>query len=219
MTVKGQRARTHDQKLFRRQEILDAAQSHFEDVGYESFSMANLAKLSGVAKGTLYLYFTTREEVFLALYARSLIGWSSDFIAGLHPNMDERAYCTRLHNTAMAADGFVPLLVRLEHIIEHNVSFSRLIDSKRLFAKRLADIAEASAPVLGLTKAQANEVVKALGVLLIGVSGADQGPNLQDEAVPDDVQDFINGFASENLFVTNACFIIRGIRAADASGA
>ena len=111
MSVMRHRARTEDQKLFRRQEILDAAQSHYEDVGYEAFSMANLAKKSSVAKGTLYLYFTTREEVFLALYAQSLVRWSDQFIAGLTPNMDDHAYSARLHNTAMAAEGFVSLLV------------------------------------------------------------------------------------------------------------
>ena len=105
MSVMRHRARTEDQKLFRRQEILDAAQSHYEDVGYEAFSMANLAKKSSVAKGTLYLYFTTREEVFLALYAQSLVRWSDQFIAGLTPNMDDHAYSARLHNTAMAAEG------------------------------------------------------------------------------------------------------------------
>ncbi|NCF79206.1 MAG: TetR family transcriptional regulator [Alphaproteobacteria bacterium] len=213
MSVERHRARTEDQKLFRRQEILSAAQSHFEDVGYESFSMANLAKLSGVAKGTLYLYFTSREEVFLALYGQILLSWSDYFVSGLHVGMDDREYCVRLHNTAMAADGFVSLLVRLEHIIEHNVSFSQMMESKRLFAKRIGYIAEATAPALGLTQAQATELVKAMGVLLIGVSGADQGPNLQDESVPEDVQSFIDSFASEKLFVTNACFIIRGIRA------
>jgi AcrR family transcriptional regulator len=218
MSGERHRARTDDEKLFRRQEILSAAQSHFEDVGYEAFSMANLAKRAGVAKGTLYLYFTTREEVFLALYAQNLVHWSDRFIAGLHKDMDERAYCRHLHNTAQAARGFVALLVRLEHIIEHNVSFARLIDSKRLFAKRIAHIAEASAPVLGLSHAQATEVVKAMGVLLIGVSGADQGPNLQGESVPDDVQKFIDGFASEKLFITHGCFIIRGIRADAVSG-
>jgi AcrR family transcriptional regulator len=213
MTAQRHRARTQDQKIFRRQEILNAAQLHYEQVGYESFSMANLAKLSGVAKGTLYLYFTTREEVFLALYAQNLVAWSDYFISGLHADMSDHDYCCRLHNTAMETHGFVSLLVRLEHIIEHNVSFSRLIDSKRLFAKRIGHIAEASATPLGLTKAQAIDVVKAMGVLLIGVSGADQGPNLRGEAVPDDVQNFIDSFASKNLFVTNACFIIRGIRA------
>ena len=31
---------------------------------------------------------------------------------------------------------------------------------------------------------------------------------------PNDVQGFIESYASENIFVTNACFIINGIRAA-----
>ena len=210
------RARTQDQKHFRRQQILDAAKAHFEAVGYESFSMANLAKQAGVAKGTLYLYFATREEVFLALYGQSLLRWSDLFINSLRGDMSDRDYCQSLHNTAMADDGFVPLLVRLEHMIEHNVSFERLIETKRLFAARIKLIAQASAPVLGLTQAQATDLVKAMGLLLIGVSGADQVPGLHDETVPDDVQGFIDSFASENIFVTNACFIISGLRAGNA---
>ena len=51
------RARTNDEKYFRRTQILDSAELLFEEVGYESFSMANLAKTAGVVKGTLYLYF------------------------------------------------------------------------------------------------------------------------------------------------------------------
>ena len=78
--------------------------------------MANLAKLAGVAKGTLYLYFLTREEVFLALYTQSLLRWSDSFVAGLHKDMSDTDYCQKLHNSAMADGGFVPLLVRLEHM-------------------------------------------------------------------------------------------------------
>ena len=95
--------------------------------------------------------------------------------------MSDRDYCQTLHSSAVAVDGFLPLLVRLEHMIEHNVSFEHLIQTKRLFAERIKLIAQASAPVLGLTRAQATDLVKAMGVLLIGVSGADQGPNLRDE--------------------------------------
>ena len=57
------RARTDEQKLLRRQSILDAAEKLFREGGFESFSMTKLAKLTGVVKGTLYLYFETREEV------------------------------------------------------------------------------------------------------------------------------------------------------------
>jgi AcrR family transcriptional regulator len=56
----NQRARSAEQKALRRHAVLDAAETYFLEVGYEAFSMAQLAKKTGLAKGTLYLYFTTR---------------------------------------------------------------------------------------------------------------------------------------------------------------
>jgi hypothetical protein len=68
-----------------------------------------------------------------------------------------------------------------------------------------------------LSKAQASEVVKTMGVLLIGATRADQGPSLDNEALPEDVQGLIASFSSEPLFVKNAVRIIEGIRAEAAS--
>jgi hypothetical protein len=52
-----------------------------------------------------------------------------------------------------------------------------------------------------------------MGVLLIGATRADQGPSLDKEELPRDVQDLIVSFSSEPLFVKNAVRIIEGIRA------
>ena len=41
--------------------------SVFAEVSYAGFSMADVAARAGVAKGTLYLYFKTKEELLLAL--------------------------------------------------------------------------------------------------------------------------------------------------------
>ena len=78
--VINQRARSTEQKALRRHAVLAAAETYFREVGYEAFSMAQLAKKTGFAKGTLYLYFQTREELFLTLYEQSLIRWSQVFI-------------------------------------------------------------------------------------------------------------------------------------------
>jgi len=75
----NQRARTEEQKALRRQAVLEAAEAYFHEVGYEAFSMAQLARRAGVVKGTLYLYFKTREELFLTLYEQSLVRWSQVF--------------------------------------------------------------------------------------------------------------------------------------------
>ena len=44
--------------------------------------------------------------------------------------MSSEAYARALHNTALADGTFVPLLIRLEHVIEHNVSTPRLSRSE-----------------------------------------------------------------------------------------
>ena len=79
----NQRARSNEQKALRRQAVLTAAETYFLEVGFEAFSMAQLAKKTGLVKGTLYLYFKTREALFLTLYEQSLIRWSEVFISQL----------------------------------------------------------------------------------------------------------------------------------------
>lgn len=209
----NRRARSEEQKALRRQAVLEAAEGYFAVVGYEAFSMAQLARRAGLVKGTLYLYFKTKEELFLTLYEKSLNRWSKVFISNLSEPMPSSDYARTLHNTAMADATFVPLLIRLEHVIEHNVSIPRLIESKRAFIQEVELIAESTSKALKLSLGEAREVVKTMGVLLIGATRTDQGPLLDDEELPQDVQKLIAGFSSEALFIKNAVRIIEGIRA------
>jgi AcrR family transcriptional regulator len=209
----NQRARSAEQKAHRRREVLEAAEMYFLEVGYEAFSMSKLAKKIGLAKGTFYLYFQTREELFLTLYEQSLVRWSQIFIDELSDSMTSKAYSQKLFSTASADGTFIPLLIRLEHMIEHNVATPRLISSKQVFINQVEVLAEVTSNALRLSKAQAIEVVKTMGVLLIGATQGDQGPSLDHEALPEDVQNLIVSFSSEPLFVKNAVRIIEGIRA------
>lgn len=209
----NQRARSAEQKALRRNAVLEVAETYFLEVGYEAFSMAKLAKRAGVVKGTLYLYFKTREELFLTLYEQSLIRWSEVFIDCLLDSMTSKAYVQALYNTAVADGTLLPLLIRLEHIIEHNVEIDSLIRSKRVFIRQVAAVAEPTSTALKLNQEQAKEIVKTLGVVLIAATRIDQGPSLVDENLPEDVQDLIGSFSSEPLFIKNAVRIIEGIRA------
>ncbi len=209
----NQRARSLEQKALRRRAVLQVAETYLIEVGYEAFSMSKLAKKIGLAKGTLYLYFQTREELFLTLYDQSLIRWSQTFIDELSDSMTSKAYSQKLFSTASADGTFLPLLIRLEHMIEHNVDIPRLISSKQVFINQVKTLAKVTAISLRLSEAQAIEVVKTMGVLLIGATQGDQGPSLDHEELPEDVQNLIVSFSSEPLFVKNAVRIIEGMRA------
>lgn len=67
----------------RREELLDAAQQLFLDKGIAATSIDDIASAADVAKGTVYLYFPSKEALLTALQERFIV-----------------AFCTRL-DTAM----------------------------------------------------------------------------------------------------------------------
>jgi AcrR family transcriptional regulator len=59
----------------RRKEICAAALELFSSKGFHETTMEEVANAAGVAKGTIYLYFESKEHLLLAL--------KRDFMAGL----------------------------------------------------------------------------------------------------------------------------------------
>jgi AcrR family transcriptional regulator len=80
------RAITDDQKQWRRDSILAAALTRFAATPYNELIMDDIARDADVAKGTLYLYFRSKEELFLALYTRELDRWFDELDAALGKN-------------------------------------------------------------------------------------------------------------------------------------
>jgi AcrR family transcriptional regulator len=69
----------------RPQELLAAALDLFVERGFASTRLEDVARRAGVSKGTLYLYFTNKEELFKAVVRDSIvpvIGAAEDNIAG-----------------------------------------------------------------------------------------------------------------------------------------
>jgi AcrR family transcriptional regulator len=51
----------------KRRQIVDGAREIFLARGFDAASMADIAKAAGVSKGTLYVYFKNKEELFSAI--------------------------------------------------------------------------------------------------------------------------------------------------------
>ncbi|MCX6002345.1 MAG: helix-turn-helix domain containing protein, partial [Chloroflexi bacterium] len=51
----------------RREDILQAAREVFKQNGYAKAHVAEIAQLAGVAKGTVYLYFASKQAMLDAL--------------------------------------------------------------------------------------------------------------------------------------------------------
>ncbi|MGE3876592.1 MAG: TetR/AcrR family transcriptional regulator [Parvibaculaceae bacterium] len=53
----------------KRQQILAGASKVFHENGFDAASMNDIARVAGVSKGTLYVYFESKERLFLELIA------------------------------------------------------------------------------------------------------------------------------------------------------
>jgi AcrR family transcriptional regulator len=68
----GVRERREKEREQRRLTILAAARTVFDQHGLEGVSMDRIAQVAELAKGTVYLYFKSREELMMALIAQEM---------------------------------------------------------------------------------------------------------------------------------------------------
>lgn len=206
------RARTSSQKAERRTAILEAAERHLRTAGFENFSMGKLAEDVGIARGTLYLYFDTREEVLLALYTHQLTAWCDAFLQAVDDGMDDESFLQSYLKTARRDPLFLQLATRLGDVIEHNVSTERLIESKRTLHSLSSRLTGHISRALHLSPKGAFTLLISLSALLLGASQIDSGPSIDPEILPADISEMVKAIACDDVFLAGARLILSGLR-------
>jgi len=137
-----QRAMTDEQKETRRQMILAAALALFKASPYDAISMAQVAERAGIAKGTVYLYFKTKEELFLALQTQAFAEWFDEIdahLAGLAaqpPRCAPDAVVEMLGDSLRGRGALTRLLTLSHSILERNVDVSTAVSFKQFLHAR-----------------------------------------------------------------------------------
>lgn len=140
-TPVARRAYGSEDKQARRQQILEAARGLFAAGGGSLPAVSHIADAAGVAKGTVYLYFATREEIFADLL---LAGWTDilgDVAASVAAGRDREAKVAAFLARFVAYLGKHPELLRLDAlgavILERNMAPAALRRFKLALAARL----------------------------------------------------------------------------------
>lgn len=207
-----QRARTNDQKEVRRQAILEAARARLAEVGFERFSMGPLAKAAGVARGTLYLYFPTREELLYTLHLAALHAWKDAFFERVEPRMTVEAYLAAYFDTAQQTPLLLQTLPRVPSVLERNVSMACLVDGKRQNRAIVVAVVDHLAKALGLSEQTAFGITRGLLALLIGTTHALQRPDVTLETLPEDVQQDLAAMDPRAAFLEAGYWLVQGAR-------
>ena len=191
-----------EQKEERRQAILDTAWLLFQSTSYEGVTIAGVAETLGLAKGTVYLYFKTKEELFLAVLEQQMVAWFAEADAVLS-ELDHPSTIPRVTNLLCSAlerrPGLTRLLAILHTLLEQNIE----LESARQFKYMLRDHFNRTGALMEqclpfLPPGEGARLLFLCEALIIGLwQLADPAPIIQQVLQEPDFQLFAVQFAAE----------------------
>jgi len=164
------RAVTKSLKDARREIILAAARDLFCKEAFEGITMNTLAAGAGLAKGTLYLYFRTREEIFLALLTHELRAWLASFREAVRGFSSPEDALDWIAASLAGRSALLRLSALLHTVLERNLSVETAREFKLTFDAGLSAVAPDFAAALCLTSEdEADRFLRWLQVCTVGL--------------------------------------------------
>lgn len=167
------RARKSEDKAIRREKILKVSRKLFESQGLDSITMDLIAKKADLAKGTLYLYFKTKEEVFLDLQKEELFQWMrilTHQFDSAPKGMSAKDFAELVVSFTEHQNSFMRLLTLLHPVLENNVTVDKAKQFKLELKKEMNQLALAIAKKIeGLTPQTAFTLVFRIYSMIIGL--------------------------------------------------
>ncbi len=142
----SKRARSDEQKGERRQEILTAALYLLQEKPFHKISMADVAGKAGTAKGTVFLYFETKEELFLSIASQEFQGLldamerSLSELASSEKGRDEEGFLGILRRLIEGRPVLIHLLSILHVVLEQNITYVQALAFKKMLRERMGRI-------------------------------------------------------------------------------
>ena len=173
----ARQARAPEAKQRRKEEIAQAAFGLFAEKSYAEITVAQVADRAELAKGTVYLYFKTKEEVFLYAVEQEEESWLNDLSRRFARIGRRKASATtvaraigkEVAEAIRARHQFLQLLTRLRSAVEERADVDAIIEMKRrtlarvrLPVKQLAEL------VPGLDEEQSLQLLLWIHMLVVG---------------------------------------------------
>ena len=213
-TISQQRARSAQDKDLRRAQLVEAATQLFADADFDAVTIARVAELAGVAKGTAYIYFATKEALFLELVRAELTVWLDELVRkmqGLRAPDPADAVPAAMARSMVARPALCRLLILLHTVIEPKIDAVSALDFK-LFLRDL--LTRASAEIAnqlpGMRTEQAQTLVLQMHALVISIAQLSNPPPVIAQVMADNPELQVMRIDFESFLRSTLATLVRG---------
>lgn len=168
------RAYSEAAKHQREAKIIQAAQALLLERGYHLINMDQVAQAAGLAKGTVYLYFRTKEALFLTLFEQEALLWAAEITQTLTLKTDDfsRDALADVLVNSLADKLLLTRLVALTPIIfEYNITLEQAREHKLWVFNQLAQLGALIDSRFSLHPTQGIQLLYRMFMIVAGLDG------------------------------------------------
>lgn len=119
----------------RKEEIIDACAKLYEYLNYNEITIKEISKETSFSRPSIYNYFETKEEIFLALLTREYSAWAADLqqIAMQDKQMDLPFFAESIAKSVSKRITLLKIQAMNLYEIEDHSRLERLVEYKKVF--------------------------------------------------------------------------------------
>ena len=126
----------------RREEIINACEKLYQTMSFKDITLKEIGNVTSFSRPTIYNYFETKEEIFLALYEREYDRWNADLEAILDGNetMTREQLASAVAASIGKREQLLKLLSMNNYDMESNSRPERLVSFKAAYGESLRNV-------------------------------------------------------------------------------
>ena len=130
---------TPEQIAEKREEIVSACEQLYRTMSFREITLKEISKITSFSRPTIYNYFETKEEIFLALFQREYDRWNEDLTAILEGNerLSKRELADRIAGSLSGREQLLKLLSMNNFDMEANSRQELLNSFKRSYGNSM----------------------------------------------------------------------------------
>lgn len=119
----------------RKEEIINACEKLYEQKGFNGISITNIGEETTFSRPSIYNYFQTKEEIFLALLKREYDKWIEDVndIYEKNTELSKKQFADKLAHTIEKRNKLLKLVAMNMYEIEEKSRLEELVEFKKTY--------------------------------------------------------------------------------------
>ncbi len=130
---------TPEQVALKREEIVDACEQLYQTMSFREITLKEISKITSFSRPTIYNYFETKEEIFLALFKREYDRWNEALTAILEGNgwLSKAQLADRIAQSLAEREQLLKLLSMNNYDMEANSRQEMLTSFKQSYGRSM----------------------------------------------------------------------------------